>query len=302
MFIADILEDSVCLDSETTGIGSDDEIIELGITDSNGKVLYESLFHPSKPIPYSASKVNHIYDKDVKNAPHFYLEWNRIKAILKGKRIIIHNATFDVRMVKQTLDKYGVLNEDDFNEVFNNVFDSMKISMELLGIKKLISVSQSLGIEIEQTHRATDDCQLMSMVLGKLKEKFPTVAVDYAKMGYKKEKKRAVKSVTAGIKEDKVHVSSIYLDLFKKHGQNLASIATERNVKETTVKDNLLKLYEVGDIAEKDVLFFIQSQFIDIIKNAFKEASSRMLKDIKSMLPPEVTYETIKYVKIKYCL
>ena len=40
-----IPDDALILDTETTGIGIDDEVVELAILDLSGRCLYESLFH-----------------------------------------------------------------------------------------------------------------------------------------------------------------------------------------------------------------------------------------------------------------
>ena len=52
--------DPVYLDTETTGLESFDEIIEIAIVNATGKVVYESFVRPQKPIPASATAVNHI--------------------------------------------------------------------------------------------------------------------------------------------------------------------------------------------------------------------------------------------------
>ncbi|MDE5654698.1 MAG: hypothetical protein K2I46_03725, partial [Clostridia bacterium] len=64
----------VVFDLETTGLNTEtDDIIELGAVKlEEGKIVeyYNTLVDPKRSIPEGASKVNNIYDADVKNAPY----------------------------------------------------------------------------------------------------------------------------------------------------------------------------------------------------------------------------------------
>lgn len=55
----------VYLDTETTGLGSTDEIIEISIIDDDGSTLLETLVKPSQPIPADSTRVHGITDADV---------------------------------------------------------------------------------------------------------------------------------------------------------------------------------------------------------------------------------------------
>lgn len=41
----------VILDTETTGLGADAEVVELAVLSPRGEVLFDSLVRPRKPIP-----------------------------------------------------------------------------------------------------------------------------------------------------------------------------------------------------------------------------------------------------------
>lgn len=90
----------VYLDTETTGIGDTDEIIELGIIAPDGTVLFDSLFRPLKPIHPDASRVNGILNEHVLNAPAWTDVYSKIEEILQGKTIIVYNMAFDHRLFK----------------------------------------------------------------------------------------------------------------------------------------------------------------------------------------------------------
>jgi DNA polymerase-3 subunit epsilon len=84
------------LDTETTGFsGTTDKIIELAIVGHDGKVLFDKLINPKRPI--KNSHIHGITDKMVSGLPLFDDYWEEIKSILKGKHIVIFNKNFDTK-------------------------------------------------------------------------------------------------------------------------------------------------------------------------------------------------------------
>ncbi|MBF4280352.1 3'-5' exonuclease, partial [Vibrio anguillarum] len=101
------LENSVILDTETTGLDSDARICEISIIDAlSGDVLYSNLVSPLRSIPDDAQKIHGITDADVQSSPSFDYVWNEIKSILFGKKVIAYNFDFDYRMVAQSLSDF----------------------------------------------------------------------------------------------------------------------------------------------------------------------------------------------------
>lgn len=94
------------MDTETTGLKYDDEMIQLCILNESGEVLFDSLFKPARPIPLEASNVHGITNEQVIDAPLFKDVYLKIKEIMEGKTCMIYNADFDVRIFNQTCDKY----------------------------------------------------------------------------------------------------------------------------------------------------------------------------------------------------
>ncbi|MBF4247184.1 3'-5' exonuclease [Vibrio anguillarum] len=101
------LENSVIIDTETTGLDSDARICEISIIDAlSGDVLYSNLVSPLRSIPDDAQKIHGITDADVQSSPSFDYVWNEIKSILFGKKVIAYNFDFDCRMVAQSLSDF----------------------------------------------------------------------------------------------------------------------------------------------------------------------------------------------------
>ncbi len=97
-----LADDFVILDTETTGLYSDAEIVQIAVIDKTGAVLLDSLIKPTQPIPAIATHIHGITDAMVENAPTFEELFNAILMAIGGKRVAIYNASFDVTMLHQT--------------------------------------------------------------------------------------------------------------------------------------------------------------------------------------------------------
>lgn len=87
------------LDTETTGLGSRAEIIDLAIVDVAGNVLVDTLIAPISPIPPETTKVHGIVDADVIDAPLWIEVYPAVAELLRTRPIVVYNAAFDRRMI-----------------------------------------------------------------------------------------------------------------------------------------------------------------------------------------------------------
>jgi DNA polymerase III alpha subunit (gram-positive type) len=157
-----IQEQPVYLDTETTGLEFDDEIIEIAIVDSEGKVIFDSFIKPQKPIPLSATAINHITNEMVQNSPTLPQVWPQIKYHLSNRPIGMYNAEFDIRMILQSLKINQIPDDGKFN-----AFDIMKVYSDFMGSDRRFRLEQAgrnLGIKIPNSHRAADDTLLTRAV------------------------------------------------------------------------------------------------------------------------------------------
>ncbi|WFQ81310.1 3'-5' exonuclease [Xenorhabdus sp. SF857] len=99
-------EDTIVLDTETTGLKNDDEIIEISIINSHGDILLDTLIKPQKIIPSDAIKIHGITNEDVKHAPTWSDIYKKYREIVKGKTVIIYNKSYDTRIIRKTCKKY----------------------------------------------------------------------------------------------------------------------------------------------------------------------------------------------------
>lgn len=117
MITADDLPRAVFLDTETTGLGLRDEIIEIAVVDHQGAVLLDTLLSPTVPVSTGAIEVHGIQDADLIRSPSFPDILPRLAAILRDRLVVIYNADFDIAMLEQTARAYGL--PDDINVLFS---------------------------------------------------------------------------------------------------------------------------------------------------------------------------------------
>ncbi len=160
----------VYIDTETTGVNKDDEIVEISIVDFDGSLLSNMLIKPTKPIPPDAQRIHHISDKDVASAPAWPIAWPRIRSFLYGRSIVAYNAPFDYRMMQQSHARYRLPWRDNLQMVdalsiyseFRGVWDPARRSMKYF---KLEEAGAFFQIPLLNEHRAEADSLLVRAVL-----------------------------------------------------------------------------------------------------------------------------------------
>lgn len=158
---------ALILDTETTGLGGDAEIVEISIIDSTGKVLIDELVRPSKLIPAEATAIHGITNDDVRDARSWREIFGEVDAIISGRTVVIYNVEYDVRLLMQTAQIAGVeYTFDDGHPVFQC---AMLAYAEFYGQcdrkrdgykwQKLTEAAKQQGIIIQgNSHRALTDC------------------------------------------------------------------------------------------------------------------------------------------------
>jgi len=96
-------EDWIILDTETTGLSQIDEIIQIAIIAPDGSMLLDTLVRPKQPISAEATAVHGLTNATLEEAPSFREIYDQFKAVISGKTMVIYNAPFDLRLIKQTI-------------------------------------------------------------------------------------------------------------------------------------------------------------------------------------------------------
>ena len=160
------------LDTETTGIDSSSEIIEICIIDEDGSSVFESLVKPAGMIPFDVIQIHGITDEMVQNAPRWMEVWPEAEKILSGRQIGVYNSDFDLRLMRQTHSRYRIRWQIPPATHF---FCIMKLYAQFYGEwnrsrgsyrwQSLEMAGRQCRIPLPNTHRARDDSQLARAIL-----------------------------------------------------------------------------------------------------------------------------------------
>ncbi len=98
---------TIYLDTESTGLGPEAEIVDIALVSANGSVLFDSLVRPSGPIPAEASGIHGIFDHHVAAAPTWTEIAPYLATLLGGARVVVYNARYDSGLINQCCARYG---------------------------------------------------------------------------------------------------------------------------------------------------------------------------------------------------
>lgn len=158
--------DYVVYDLETTGISCQrDEVIEISairVRGGNPVATFTQLVNPGMPIPYGASRVNHIYDNMVSDKPKFSQVLGEFIDFIGDDVLVGHNIKgFDMNFIYRDCQRY-------FGQTIDNDYiDTLHMAKKCFpGWKhrKLENLAEHYGIPTQGAHRALQDCHMNQQV------------------------------------------------------------------------------------------------------------------------------------------
>lgn len=173
----------VAFDLETTGLFSNkDEIVEIGavkftVYDDNGIIRpkkiseFQTLVKPPMMIPDEATRVNHITNEMVENAPDISTALKKFTVFCGQSAILVaHNADFDAGFLHVAYSKHPQLLPG------NPIVDSLRVARSILPELKSHKLGDlahmfqrikgqiKLAINNDEMHRAVYDCEMLMEV------------------------------------------------------------------------------------------------------------------------------------------
>ena len=150
-------------DVETTGLSPrNDRLVELAALriDRDGvETTFHALIHPGRPIPACASRVHHITDEMVADAPHFPQIGHEFLKFISGSTLVAHNARFDLGFLQESLNRGGLPlwkgNTMDTLLLSRRVYPDLA-SRKLQDLRVLLNLPDPCG-GTGQAHRAGAD-------------------------------------------------------------------------------------------------------------------------------------------------
>lgn len=161
-------DDFVVLDTETTGLGRGDEIIELGVIAADGSTLLQTLVFPrSGSVPSAATRVHGLTVADLQGAPTWPEVLPELRGYLAGRRVLAWNAPFDERLARQTSRLWRVRHELPAFECAMRAYALARGVTS--GRRRLEAAAAEQGLlDSPQAHRSADDARLTLAVLRRL--------------------------------------------------------------------------------------------------------------------------------------
>ncbi len=154
---------AVILDFETTGI-KDAEIVQIGLIDTAGNVLMDTLVKPNIPIPAEVVRVHGISDATVRDAPTFNDLYIQFSVLLAGKVVVAYNADFEKMILTGVCARRGLplprlkmwaCAMRNYAGYWGQVNGRGGMKWQRLGI-----ACQQQGVPSTNAHNALADCQM----------------------------------------------------------------------------------------------------------------------------------------------
>ena len=159
----------IVLDTETTGLSVRDghRIVEIGCIELDNLVPTKNIFHvylnPERKVSEKAFEVHGYSDEFLSDKQKFKEISDKFLEFIKDKKIIIHNAEFDIGHLNNELSLIGKKKISNSNiidtlELARNKFPGSGISLDALCKRYRIDNSR------REKHTALIDCELLAKV------------------------------------------------------------------------------------------------------------------------------------------
>ncbi len=215
----------VVLDTETTGISIREghRIVEIGCIELENFVPTKKIFHyylnPERKVSENAFKIHGYSDEFLSDKKKFSEIAEEFLEFIKGKKIIIHNAEFDIGHINNELglinkNKLKMENVIDTLDIARNKFPGSSLSLDALCKRFRIDNSK------RKNHTALIDCDLLSKVyINLLDQREPTL----------------------NFADDKTDLVSNYNNKQTKYSKKIVEITKEESVAHSTFLKEKLK-------------------------------------------------------------
>ena len=163
----------IVLDTETTGLSVKDghRIVEIGCLELENQIPTKRFFHcllnPERKVSEDAFKIHGYSDEFLSNKKNFLEVAKDFLEFINDKKLIIHNADFDLSHLNNEL---TIIGKDTIKK--NRVIDTLELAREKFpgSAINLDSLCKKFRINYskKQRHNALVDCELLSKVYIKL--------------------------------------------------------------------------------------------------------------------------------------
>ena len=218
----------IFLDTETTGLSFKDghKIVEIACIETKDLVTTGKVFHklinPNRNIPDEAFKIHGFSEKFLSDKDTFDKVADEFLNFIKGKKLIIHNSSFDLGFLNGELSaiKKDLIDDKlvvDSLEIARNKFPGISNSLDALCKRFNIDLSR------RTKHNALLDCELLREVyinLLDVKEPKFNLSSSNLEQNFINEKgynKNIISITDSEIKSHKEFLKKIFIEFFSTH-------------------------------------------------------------------------------------
>ena len=212
----------VILDTETTGLSTAEKhrIVEIGCVELRSQISTNKIFHeyinPQRPVSEEAYKIHGYSDQFLSDKKTFSEISEDFLNFIKNKKLVIHNASFDLAFLnyelqfvnQKVIDKKNII---DTLEIARSKYPGSQNSLDALCRRFNIDNSK------REKHNALIDCHLLKEVyVNLLDQKEPKLDLQSSgitdlKLHYRTEKKNSISRRIIEPKDDELKLHKIYL-------------------------------------------------------------------------------------------
>jgi len=206
----------IILDTETTGLSAEkgDRIVEIACIETRHlmptKKVFYKLINPEREISEDALKIHGYTYERLKNEKKFKEIAKEFLEFINGKKLIIHNAPFDISFINHELKK---INKDPIS--LNNAVDTLELARGKFpgASNSLDSLCKRFNIDNSKRkkHNALLDCELLREIyINLIDQKEPRLSLNEIE-----EKNVNIKNSTSKKENSKIIIKPIekeYLD------------------------------------------------------------------------------------------
>jgi len=159
----------VFLDTETTGLSFNDghKIVEIACIETEDLIptgkIFHKLINPKRNVPISAFKIHGFSEEFLKDKETFDQVADDFLSFIKEKKIIIHNASFDLGFLDGEL---GIIKKNKINK--DQIIDSLYVARNKFpgSSNSLDALCRKFNIDLSRRtkHNALLDCELLREV------------------------------------------------------------------------------------------------------------------------------------------
>ena len=214
----------VILDTETTGLSTAEKhkVVEIGCVELSNQISTNKIFHayinPQRPVSEEAYKIHGYSNKFLSSKKTFSEISEDFLNFIKDKKIVIHNAPFDLSFLnyelrlinRKTIDKENVI---DTLEIARSKYPGSQNSLDALC--KRFNVDNSK----REKHNALIDCHLLKEVyVNLLDQKEPKLNLESSgiidsKFDYNARKNNNILRKTIKLSDNELKLHKEYLKL-----------------------------------------------------------------------------------------